>query len=129
MAPITLSACVAVALGGALGAVLRFVMSTSVNQALPGPFPSGTLAVNLVGSLLFGLIAALASKTLWISEFTRLLLLTGVFGALTTFSTFSSETLQLLQAGKLLIAGVSILANVSLCLFAVWLGIQIVDRL
>ena len=119
----------AVAVGGALGAALRYVMSSQVNLWMGGSFPWGTLSVNVLGSLLFGLFSALALKYSWMGDSFRLLILTGGMGALTTFSTFSDESLTLLQQGKLELLGINILSNVIVCLFAVWLGLQLGNRL
>lgn len=120
---------IAVAAGGAVGASLRYWISAEVNRLGNNDFPWGTLAVNLIGSFLFGVITIMASKYAWLGHNTRLLLLTGGLGALTTFSTFSSDTLQLIYDGKPLLAGSNILMNVVICIFAVWLGMQLANRL
>ena len=112
----------ALALGGALGAVSRFWLSHHVYQLLGKQFAWGTLAVNVLGSFIMGFMAVwlvdkLAASTEW-----RLFVMTGFLGALTTFSTFSFETLQYLQTGEPGKALANVLISVVVCLLAVWLG-------
>jgi len=85
-----------VALGGALGSVLRFVASGAVHRWLPGLlFPVGTLFVNVTGSLLIGLIGGLAESRQFLVPELRVFLLTGCLGGFTTFSAFAFESLGL----------------------------------
>ncbi len=91
----------AVAMGAAIGALLRWQAGLWLNASWPG-FPLGTLLVNCVGGLLVG--ASLAWFAAWPSELLRLLLVTGLLGGLTTFSTFSAESLLLLERGQWSIA-------------------------
>jgi CrcB protein len=115
----------AIALGGAFGAVLRFFVSTGVYQWLGRGFPYGTLAVNVMGSLLIGLMTeALILQRVAISQEYRAAVLVGLFGSFTTFSTFSLETLFLLEQGNFHKAFLNILVSVSACLVAVWIGLQ-----
>lgn len=115
----------AIAMGGAFGAVLRFFVSTGVYQWLGRSFPYGTLAVNVLGSLLIGLMTeALILQRVAISQEYRAAVLVGLFGSFTTFSTFSLETLFLLEQGNLHKAFFNILVSVSVCLMAVWMGLQ-----
>lgn len=113
----------AIALGGALGAVLRFLMSTGVHRLVGRDFPWGTLSVNLIGSLLMGFLYILLIERASINGEWRGLLLVGLLGAFTTFSTFSIETLNLIETGELVKAGANVLLSVSLCLLAAWLGV------
>lgn len=129
MNPIPLHYGLAIALGGALGAVGRFWISTQMDHLVQGRFPLGTLTVNVTGAFLFGLLAILHSKYEWFSDAMRLLLLTGGMGALTTFSTFSFETLRLMEQGRFLTALSNILASVVISLVAVWFGMRLGDRL
>lgn len=90
-----------IALGGALGSVCRYAAQGLVQGALPGRFPSGTLAVNLSGSLAIGALAALSEAFAGSPAAlqARLFLMVGVLGGFTTFSAFSLENLNLLRAG------------------------------
>ena len=99
----------AVALGAAVGALLRWQAGVWLNASWPG-FPLGTLLVNCVGGLLVG--ASLAWFDQWPSDLLRLLLVTGLLGGLTTFSAFSAESLLLLERGQWLMAGAHTLAHV-----------------
>ncbi|MBT3699441.1 MAG: fluoride efflux transporter CrcB [Methylococcales bacterium] len=115
----------AVAFGGALGAVLRFLISTGVYQWLGRGFPYGTLAVNIIGSFLIGLMTeALVVQRVALGDEYRLAILVGVFGSLTTFSTFSLDTLYLLEQGNLTKAMLNIFVSVSVCVLVVWLGLS-----
>lgn len=117
---------IAIALGGAFGAVLRFFVSTGVYQWFGRGFPYGTLAVNILGSLLIGLMTeALILQRVAISQEYRAAILVGLFGSFTTFSTFSLETLYLLEQGNLQKASLNVVASVFACLFAVWIGLQL----
>jgi len=113
----------AIAAGGALGATSRHLIAQAMQRWLGTAFPWGTLTVNVVGSLAIGAVyVALAQRSggLW-----RAAILVGFIGALTTFSTFSLDTLTLLQQGHALRAGVNVLANVGVCLGAAWLGLVV----
>ncbi|MCX7085505.1 MAG: fluoride efflux transporter CrcB [Methylococcales bacterium] len=115
---------ISIALGGAFGAVLRFLMSAGLYQWLGRGFPYGTLAVNLVGSFLIGLLTeALILQRIAIAVEYRAAILVGFIGAFTTFSTFSLETIYLLEQGNLTKAGLNVLLSVIGCLIAVWLGL------
>ena len=113
----------AIAGGGALGALLRFGMSNSVYRLLGRDFPYGTMAVNVLGSLLMGFLFVLFVERMVVSAEWRSGLLIGLLGAFTTFSTFSFETLALFDAGASIKALVNIIASVVLCLVATWLGL------
>lgn len=113
----------AIALGGALGAVLRFVVSTQVYAWLGRDFPYGTLAVNVIGSLLMGLLSIWLLERSVADPLWRAVILIGFLGAFTTFSTFSIETLALMEAGETLRAVVNMLLSVSACVTAAWVGV------
>ena len=121
---------VVVALGGALGAVLRFFISNGVTLLWGKTFPFGTLVVNVIGSLLMGMLSEvlLMHHVAFMAEF-RVAILVGFLGSLTTFSTFSLNILQLLEQGQFLKTCYYILLNVCGCLLAVWLGLSIVKAL
>ena len=112
-----------VGLGGALGSVLRFQTVALAARIWPA-FPGGTIAVNLLGCFLIGLLGALADKRGVISEEARLLLVTGLLGGFTTFSAFGLDTWKLAQAGKHLPALGNVLLSVLGGLAMVWLGWQ-----
>ncbi len=115
---------IAVALGGAFGAVVRFLVSTGLYHWLGRGFPYGTLAVNVVGSFLIGLLTeALILQRVAITLEYRAAILVGFIGAFTTFSTFSLETLYLIEQGSLTKAGLNIVVSVLGCLLAVWIGL------
>jgi len=117
-----------VALGSAIGGAGRYWISGWVASTRWGEvFPAGTLVVNLVGSFLIGVVAALGEPggRLWLSPVTREFLMLGLMGGFTTFYSFSLQTLSLLQAGEFLLAGLNILLSVAACLLAVWIGYQL----
>ncbi|MEE8394767.1 MAG: fluoride efflux transporter CrcB [bacterium] len=116
-------AVLAVALGGAVGAATRYLVSGWVQNAAGGAFPLGTLAVNVAGSFIIGVVLQLATGRVVFSPEARLLLTTGFCGGLTTFSTFSHENLALLQNQYWLAAGGNTLLNVLVCLAATYLGL------
>ncbi len=111
-----------IALGGALGALLRYAVSGLCYKWLGAVFPYGTLTVNTLGSFLIGLLWGLFQKSTVSPEW-RAFLLIGTLGAFTTFSTFSLESLQLLQDGEMKLAFVNIVLNFAFALIAVFLGI------
>jgi CrcB protein len=112
----------AIAGGGAIGALMRFYASTGIYAFLGRGFPYGTLFVNISGSIVMGLLYVLFIDRLQVSPELRSALLVGVLGAFTTFSTFSIETLNLLENGELGKATLNIVLSISLCLLGAWLG-------
>ena len=113
----------AIAAGGALGAIFRFWVSNGIYALLGRNFPYGTLAVNVLGSLLMGFLYVMLVDKLALGPQWRAAVLIGLLGAFTTFSTFSMETLNLVEAGEVLKALLNILLSVSLCLAATWFGV------
>lgn len=114
----------AIAIGGATGALLRFFVSSGIYVWLGRGFPYGTLTVNLLGSFLIGLMTeALVLERVAISFEYRAAILVGLFGSFTTFSTFSLDTLYLLEQGHWLKAGLNVLVSVTACITAVWIGL------
>lgn len=115
---------IVIALGGACGSVLRFLVSTGVYQWLGRSFPYGTLAVNVIGSFLIGLLAeALILQRVAFALEYRAAILVGFLGGFTTFSSFSLETIYLLEEGALSKAAINICLSVFACLVAVWFGL------
>ncbi len=115
---------IAIALGGGCGAVVRFLISSGLYQWLGRGLPYGTLVVNVIGSFLIGLLTeALILQRLSFSLEYRAAILVGFIGAFTTFSTFSLETIYLIEEGSLAKAALNIVVSVFGCLFAVWIGL------
>ena len=114
-----------IAAGGAIGAVMRYWVSTGVYSLLGRGFPYGTLAVNVIGSLLMGFLYVLLLERMTLSPELRAALLVGVLGAFTTFSTFSIETLNLIEQADFVKAGLNVLISVVACVGAAWVGLII----
>jgi fluoride exporter len=114
-----------VCVGGALGSGARYLISVVAIRWLGAEFPFGTLAVNLVGSFLIGLIQQLAFGAAIIPEDTRLFLTTGVMGGLTTYSAFSYETARLVQVGAWTEASLNVAITVVGCLLLCFAGMAL----
>jgi fluoride exporter len=113
-----------VAVAGALGALARYGLGDVVSRRFPG-FPWGTLAVNVTGSFLLGALFVVLTERTSASPALRSTVMIGFIGAYTTFSTFSLETVRLIQEGSTLTAGLNVLSNLGLGLGAVWLGMTL----
>ncbi len=113
-----------VALGSALGGIARYWCSGLVARQFGETFPWGTILVNVVGSLIIGFFATLTAPDgrLFVGSDVRLFVMVGLCGGYTTFSSFSIQTLTLVQDGEWLRAGGNVLLSVALCLAAVWIG-------
>ncbi|MCP5150115.1 MAG: fluoride efflux transporter CrcB [Ectothiorhodospiraceae bacterium] len=118
-----------IAAGGALGALARYWVSTAVYALLGRGFPYGTLVVNVVGSAAMGFLYVMVLERTDLGPAWRGALLVGFLGAFTTFSSFSLETLALLENGMRLRAAGNVVASVLLCLLACWVGLVIARRL
>ena len=116
---------VAIAVGGAAGACLRFALSEAMLHLFGRAFPFGTLLVNILGSFAIGLLYGLILTEQLTPNPWRIFVGIGVLGAFTTFSTFSMDTVLLLQQGAFVKATLNVLANVVLCLTLTWLGIKL----
>ena len=114
---------IAIASGGAAGALMRFWVSNGVYQLFGRGFPYGTLAVNLLGSMAMGFLYVLFLERMVVSPEMRAALLIGFLGAFTTFSTFSIETLNLIEQADLLKAGANIVISVFASVLACWIGL------
>ena len=114
---------------GALGPLARYGMQGVVQERTGSDFPSGTLAVNLVGCFLLGGIAEYALLHLSIPPEWRIGITVGFFGAFTTFSTFSWETVQLLRDGEWMRATTYVIASVAGGLLAIVAGMRIAERI
>ncbi|MBK7003557.1 MAG: fluoride efflux transporter CrcB [Rhodoferax sp.] len=117
-----LKALLAISLGSALGAVLRWMLGTRLNNLFPA-IPPGTLAANLIGGYIIGVAIAYFAQAPGIAPEWRLLIITGFCGGLTTFSTFSAEVVSLLQQGRLGWAMGAIAAHVTGSLLATLAGL------
>jgi len=117
-----LKALLFVAMGGALGAVLRYSISSGIYNWFGRSFPYGTFVVNVLGSLAIGMLSILLVQKFNVSQEIKLGLVVGVLGALTTFSTFSWDTLHLLEQGFVQRAFLNVLLNVVVCIAAAWIG-------
>ena len=111
-----------VAAGGALGSVLRYLLSSNIYTWFGRAMPWGTLAVNVIGSFAIGLLSILLVEKFNVPQEWRLGIVVGVLGGFTTFSAFSWDTLDLMQQGLTLKAMLNVLANVVMCIVAAWLG-------
>lgn len=113
-----------VAVGGAIGSLLRFWCSGLMARTLGETFPWGTFTVNVLGSFMIGFVAVVTGpdgRFLWPS-YLRSHVMVGVFGGFTTFSSFSLQTLNLAQEGEWLAAGLNIVGSLMCCLVACWAG-------
>ena len=113
-----------VAVGGALGSIGRYAVSGLAATGFGETFPWGTLVVNVVGSFVIGFFGTLTAPDgrLFVGAGTRQFVMTGICGGFTTFSSFSLNTLNLINDGEWLYAGGNIVGSVTLCLISVWLG-------
>jgi fluoride exporter len=111
-----------VALGGALGSVARYLLSTAVQRYTAAGFPYGTFTVNIVGCAVFGLIVGLAEHRIELTPAVRAFFLVGILGGFTTFSAFTFDTIELLRTAAFLRAALNIVGQVALGLLALWLG-------
>ena len=112
-----------VAAGGAVGSAVRYLVALAAVAWLGPTFPWGTLAVNLVGSFLIGLVQQLAIEALVLGEDTRLFLTTGVMGGLTTYSAFSYETVRLFETGAAWQGWLNVIVTTAACLGLCFLGL------
>lgn len=119
---------IAIGVGGAIGAVLRFIISGIAYNVLGQNFPWGTLVVNMIGCFLIGLLSQLFEE-IAISPNLRVLVLVGGLGAFTTFSTYALENVNLLRDGQFGIAFLDILASTALGLIFVFLGMALANYL
>ena len=112
-----------IGIGGAFGSILRYLVSGFVQQVLKNAdFPFGTIAVNLLGCFIIGLLSELAETRGLFTAESRALVFVGFLGGFTTFSTFSNETMNLVRDGEGIPALVNVGVQVVLGLSAVWLG-------
>ncbi len=113
-------------LGGGVGSLLRYGLARSL-ETLPSDFPLPTFLANIAACILLGVVTGLAARSA-VSEPQRLFLITGVCGGFSTFSTFSGESLTLLQSGRVALAALYIVCSVAACLLGVAAGNFIASR-
>ena len=111
-----------VSIGAAIGGAARYWVTNVVYKFLPSTLPYGTLAVNIIGSFIIGFVMFYLDRNELISPQMRILLTTGFCGGLTTFSTFSFETINLMRDSEFLLAGTNIILNVVLSISAVFIA-------
>ncbi|MCH2347130.1 MAG: fluoride efflux transporter CrcB [Pseudomonadales bacterium] len=119
----------AIAFGGALGALSRYWLTVSIERFNSTGFPLGTFVVNLLGSFLIGLLYIILAEKLSVADQWRPVIITGFLGAMTTFSTFSLDALLLFQQGQYNTALFYVLSSVMICIFAAYVGMQIARML
>jgi fluoride exporter len=120
-----------VALGGAIGTVGRYFVSGVAAHLIGETFPWGTLIINVSGSFVIGFFAALTGPDgrVYVGSSGRQFFMTGICGGYTTFSSFSLQTLNLMNDGEWLRAGGNMALSVALCLIAVWAGFLIANMI
>lgn len=115
-----------IALGGAVGAIARHLLSARIMNMLGSTFPYGTLVVNVLGSFIMGFLIIILATRLNISQEMRAFIVVGVLGGFTTFSTFSLETALLIERGNILEAaiyiGSSVVVSIGALFIGLWLG-------
>ena len=111
-----------VACGGAIGAVLRFACSSLVGTGFV--FPWATFGINIAGALGIGLVWGLWQDAAWFVDWGRMLLVVGLLGGFTTFSTFSLEMFTMLNQGRWMLAIGYSVSSVALCVLVTWLGLR-----
>ena len=112
-----------IAIGGAIGSVLRYLIQLQCIAWFGTKFPYGTLLVNVIGSFAIGLLSVALLERFYVSSELRIALIVGLLGGFTTFSTFSLETFTLIQQGNVLSAASNIGLSIVLCIAACFLGV------
>jgi CrcB protein len=112
-------------IGGGLGALSRYLTSSYINKIIPLDFPFGTLTVNVLGSFILAFFTILSVEKLALDPNARLFFAVGFLGAFTTFSTFSYETIMLIEDGAYLKAFLNIISNNLLSILAAFLGVAL----
>jgi fluoride exporter len=119
---VSLLALALVAIGGAIGSVSRYLLSTAVLRLSGSLFPVGTFAVNVAGCIVFGAIVGAAEHRVVLAPEMRAFLLVGVLGGFTTFSSYAFESFALMQDGQIAAAAVNIVGQVTAGLFGFWMA-------
>jgi fluoride exporter len=114
-----------IAIGGAVGSVCRYLVSSAVLRAFGTLFPAGTFVVNVLGCLVFGAIAGATQERFALSPEVRALLLAGVLGGFTTFSSYMNESFVLVREGQFLWAGLNLGGQVLAGFIAFWIAFSV----
>jgi CrcB protein len=114
-----------ICLGGAVGTGARYLLGGLVMRWTGADFPYGTLVINVLGSLLIGVVQQVALATVLIPETLRLVLAVGVMGGFTTYSSFSYETIRLMEEGSWIAAGLYVSLTTALCLGGCAVGLSV----
>jgi CrcB protein len=125
----TLTRYLAVAAGGALGAIARYYLGNSALSRTAAPFPTSTFVINVTGSFILGLFLTLVTERINISPHLRLAVAVGFVGAYTTFSTFEYETVKLIEEHGYLLAFLYVASSLIVGLMAVWGGIILARKI
>lgn len=120
---------IAVGIGGFLGSVARYLTGLFFKNTINPDFPVATLVVNVVGGFIIGFIMESTRESNKMDEKLKLFLTTGLMGGLTTFSTFSYETMKMFESGKVLAGGLNTVLNVALSLLGTYTGILLARKL
>lgn len=115
-----------ITIGGGIGSFLRYLLSSFIARKMGVNFPYGTLAVNILGSFIMGVIIEYFSRTLPHSNDLRAFLTVGILGGFTTFSAFSLDTITLFERGNHAIALIYLLSSVVLSIIAIYIGMYLV---
>ena len=118
----------AVAIGGALGAMARYWLALIIGERFPSRFPYGTVVINITGSFIIGFFLTLVYERITIHPNWRLAFAVGFVGAYTTFSTFEYETFKLIEGGHILPGLANVVISLVLGFFAVWGGIVLAAK-
>jgi len=117
-----------IGLGGFVGTMLRYVLSAIPHRHLSTTLPVGTLLVNFLGALVIGYFMEFSLGRSYISDTTRMVIVIGVLGGFTTFSSFSYETISLMRSGNMAHALLNIFLTNSLCFGGTYLGMSLLQR-
>jgi fluoride exporter len=117
-----------VALGGGVGALMRYIAASSIMSRFGGTFPLGTLVINVTGSFLIGFLMTILTERFHLDPNWRLLLVVGFLGGYTTFSSFEWETFTAVRGGGLLQGILNVVSSVMLGYVAVWFGSALASR-
>ena len=111
--------------GGAVGSMARYGVSFIVSKYITSPFPAGTFIINILGSLIIGILFGLVARNQWLQEGGMLLLASGFCGGFTTFSSFALENVNLMQKGESITSfiyiGLSVIIGLLLCRLGIWI--------